>query len=100
MLTLWLSPARPRLLRLAARLLGLGWSGWFLWDAFGRWRFERVCSRFCPAYLPSDMPEYAEQVWRSMDWQTPLSLAALPLAALVVWWLLLTFANLKTARSP
>jgi hypothetical protein len=81
--------------RLTSLLLGLGWSAWFLWDAFGRWRLESICAFACPAYLPEDMPEYAEQLWRSMDWQTPLMLAALPLAALVVWWLLCLLVGLQ-----
>ncbi len=89
-------PARPRLLRLASLLLGLGWSGWFLWAAFGRWRFERVCSMACGPFVPAEQADYYR---RAFDWQTPLTLAALPLAALVVWWLARGFTHLKKTRA-
>lgn len=91
------SPARPRLLRLAALLLGLGWSGWFLWAAFGRWRFERVCSMACGPFAPAELADYYR---RAFDWQTPLMLAGVPLAALVVCWLLLRLsAGLQKTRA-
>lgn len=82
MLSFGCSPARLRLLLL---VLSLGWSGWFLWAAFGRWRFEVFCSFVCGPFVPVEL---AEQYRRAFDWQTPLMLAALPLAALGFWWLL------------
>lgn len=82
MLSFGCSPARLRLLLL---VLSLGWSGWFLWAAFGRWRFEVFCSFVCGPFVPASL---AEQYRRAFDWQTPLLLAAAPLAALAACWLL------------
>lgn len=68
-----------------ARLLGLAalaWSGWFLVAAFRRWSWERVCSMACPPFMPAEL---VEEHRRSMDWQTPLLIAVLPLAVLGCW---------------
>lgn len=80
------SPARPRV-ALASLLLGLGWSGWFLWSAFGRWRHESICAMNCGPFAPAELADYYR---RAFDWQSPLMLAALPLAALGLWWQLNT----------
>ena len=89
------SPARPRLLW-ASLLLGSIWSGWFLWSAFGRWRFERVCSMTCGPFWEAEL---IGQLRAAMDWQRPLLLAALPLAALAVWWLARGFTHRKKTRA-
>lgn len=65
--------------RLLLALPVLAWSGWFLWAAFKRWQFSVFCSMACPAFIDA---ETAPAHFRAMDWQTPLLLACLPLAAL------------------
>lgn len=79
----------------AVRLLVLAvlvWSGWFLTAAFQRWRFEAVCSVACGPFWPVEL---AEAMRRSMDWQTPLLVAAVPLAVLLGCWMTL---RLSTGR--
>lgn len=39
----------------------------------------------CAPFVPAELADYYRRVF---DWQTPQMLAALPLAVLVVWWLL------------
>lgn len=77
-----------RVARLLALLLTIGWSGGF---ALAAWRAE-VQAQFWttagPVFLPASMPDYIAQVRRSTDWQTPLMLAALPLALFLSWRLL------------
>lgn len=72
--------------RLPARLLLalplLGWSGWFLWSAFGRWRHESICAMVCGPFVPVEL---ADHYRRAFDWQTPLALAGAPLLALALW---------------
>ena len=68
-----------------ARLLtlaGLAWSAWFLWAAFGRWRFERFCSMACGPFVPAEQADYYRQAF---DWQTPFLMAVLPLGILGAW---------------
>lgn len=82
-------------MNIAARLLALvalAWSGWFLVAAFERWRFEAFCSMACGPFWPVEL---AEGLRRSMDWQTPLLVAAVPLAVLLGCWMAL---RLSTGR--
>lgn len=73
---------RPSLPALLLAVPALSWSGWFLWSAFGRWRFERVCSMACGPFVAAEQADYYR---RAFDWQTPLMVAALPFAALAAW---------------
>ena len=50
-------------------------------------------------YGPFVPAELATAYRRAFDWQTPLMLAGVPLAALVVWWLLRLSAGLQKTRA-
>ncbi len=73
--------SRPALL--IALLFGLPWSASFLWQAFEHWRYAVACAMACPAYIDADL---APAHFRSMDWQGPLLLAALPLMLAGAGW--------------
>lgn len=75
----------PRFLRLLLVLLALCWSGWFLAGAFQRWRYESVFAMIAPVYIPIELMAHYR---RTMDWQTPLLLASLPLLFPLTRWLL------------
>lgn len=67
----------PALTRLVLPLLAAGWSGVFLLEALDRWRFERICAMTCGPFWEVGTVELIKD---AMDWHTPLTLAALPLA--------------------
>lgn len=70
--------------RFALVVLVLAWSGGFAWQALGRWSYARWCAKTCGPFVPVEL---ADDFRRAFDWQSPLLLAALPLAALAAWWL-------------
>lgn len=80
-----------RLLALAA----LAWSGFFLVDAFHRWRFEQI---FTMAFGPFIPAKYVEDFRRAADWQAPLLLATLPLALFGCWFALRLLFARSSAR--
>lgn len=62
-----------------------GWSIVFVIEALQRWRFERICAMACGPFWEVGT---VELIRHAMDWQTPLALAALPLAlwgAMSLW---------------
>lgn len=59
----------------------LVWSGWFLLKAFDRWQFSYLWPKIGMRFIPVEL---TEDFHRAMDWQTPLSLALAPIAALAV----------------
>jgi hypothetical protein len=65
--------SRPSLPTLLLAVPAFTWSGWFLWSAFGRWSFERVCKMACGPVFPAEQADYYR---RAFDWQTPLIMAA------------------------
>jgi hypothetical protein len=67
----------PRLVPLLMFLASVGWSVFLLLEALQRWRFERICSMTCGPFWDAEL---IGQLRAEMDWQTPLALAALPLA--------------------
>lgn len=71
--------------RFALVMLVLAWSGGFAWQALGRWSYTRWCARTCGPFVPVEL---VEQTRRAQDWQSPLLLAALPLASLAAYWAL------------
>ena len=75
----------PRLAVLLVAAPAVTWSAWFLWQAFRRWRFEHFCAMACGPFVPVEL---ADHYRRAFDWQSPLLLAALPLAALAAYWAL------------
>jgi hypothetical protein len=79
-----------RLFRLPLTLVLLAWSGWFLRLAWQRHANDWFWATTGPPFLPADMPGYIAQVRQSIDWQTPLLYALLPLAAVGLWSLLRT----------
>ena len=77
--------SRPRFARMFVLLAAsVGWSGVFLLEALDRWRFERICAMTCGPFWEVGT---VELIKGAMDWHTPLTLAALPLALWGVWLL-------------
>jgi hypothetical protein len=73
--------AMRRLLSSLLTLTALAWSGWFLSIALDRWRFEAMCVMACGPFWEA---ETVDLIRRSMDWQTPLGAAIVPLALLTL----------------
>ncbi len=67
----------PALGRLLLPLLAAGWSCFWLLEALQRVQLERV---YLMTWGPFWEAELIGQLRAAMDWQTPLALAALPLA--------------------
>ena len=51
----------------------------------------------CGPFVPAELADYYR---RAFDWETPLMLAGVPLAALMVWWLSRGFTHLKKRELP
>jgi hypothetical protein len=63
-------------------LVVIAWSGWFFVVAFQRYQFELFCAMTCGPFWPIEL---VDEIRRSMDWQTPLLMAIVPLAVLGCW---------------
>jgi hypothetical protein len=68
---------------------------WLL-EALQRWRFERICSMTCGPFWEAEL---IGQLRAAMDWQTPLALAALPLALWGARQAARAFAHPKETRA-
>lgn len=67
-------------------LAALAGSGWCLVIALGRWRYERACAMVCGPFIPVEL---VDGFRRATDWRTPLWLGLAPLAAVLLWRVLL-----------